>query len=75
MAKIIALEECSTHINNITYIYSRKDRKIYFKRLSERDNLKILNIFYEDISDANANVIATENDLITFIQANTPLPV
>jgi len=75
MAKIIALENCSTTINNITYIYSRTDRKIYFKKLSERDNPSRLYIFYEALSDPNANAILTENDFITFIQTQAPLPV
>lgn len=74
MGKVIALEKCSTTIGNITYIYSRTDRKIYFKRYSERDRPDILNVFYESLSDGNANSIVDEDDLITFIQTQVPLP-
>lgn len=75
MAKIIALEKCQTTIGNITYIYSRTDRKIYFRRMSERDNSGLLNIFYEAMSDGNGNLLLTESDLQTFIQTQAPLPV
>ena len=75
MGKVIALEKCSTTIRNITYIYSRTDRKIYFKRYSEKDRPDILNIFYESLSEGNANSILDEDDLIAFIQTQVPLPV
>lgn len=75
MAKIIALEKCSTTIGNITYIYSRTDRKIYFKRYSEKDREDLLNIFYENLSDGNANLITNETTLVEFINTQAPLPV
>ena len=75
MGKVLALEKCSTTIGNITYIYSRTDRKIYFKRYSEKDRPDILNIFYESLSEGNANSILDEDDLIAFIQTQVPLPV
>ena len=72
MGKVIALEKCSTTIRNITYIYSRTDDKVYYKKYSERDRPDILYVFYEDVSNNQyysgmTDYLKTEAELISFI--------
>lgn len=50
MGKVESLENCTVVIDDVTYIYSRTDDKIYYKKYSERDRPDILYVLYEGVS-------------------------